>query len=137
MGDRGAACRDPLLQPQLWVRPQQNLTAQAATHHVWRPDAVGSICFLVASSLAWFEVCHGWVAWRPRSWSWWITGVNLTGSVAFGLSAVAAYIDPVTGQVNNADRSALFTFVGAVCFFVGALLLLPERTEKVDNPQGG
>ena len=98
---------------------------------------MGSICFLVASSLAWFEVCHGWVAWRPRSWSWWITGVNLTGSVAFGLSAVAAYIDPVTGQVNNADRSALFTFVGAVCFFVGALLLLPERTEKVDNPQGG
>lgn len=116
---------------------QQNLAAEAATHHVWRPDALGSICFLVASSLAWFEVCHGWVAWRPRSWSWWITGVNLTGSVAFGLSAVAAYIDPVTGQVNNADRSALFTFVGAVCFFVGALLLLPERTEKVDNPQGG
>jgi hypothetical protein len=24
---------------------------------------------------------------------------------------------------------ALGTFVGAVCFFVGALLLLPERTE--------
>lgn len=106
-----------------------NLTAEVANQHVWRPDALGSICFLVASTLAWFEVCHGWVAWRPRSWSWWITGVNLAGSVAFALSAVAAYIDPVTGEVNNADRSAWLTFVGAVCFFVGALLLLPERTE--------
>jgi hypothetical protein len=106
-----------------------NLTAQAAHQHVWRPDAFGSICFLVASTLAWFEVCHGWVAWRPRSWAWWITLANLTGSVAFGISAVAAYINPVTGEVTNADRSALGTFVGAVCFFVGALLLLPERTE--------
>ena len=51
-------------------------TAQAR-HHVWRPDVFGSVCFLVASVLAWFEVCHGWTAWRPRSLAWWITGVNL------------------------------------------------------------
>jgi hypothetical protein len=106
-----------------------NLTAQAAHQHVWRPDALGSICFLVASALAWFEVCHGWVAWSPRSWAWWITLLNLTGSVAFGVSAVAGYINPSTGQLRNADRSSLATFVGAVCFFVGALFLLPERTE--------
>src|SRR5205807_6080676 len=54
-----------------------NLTAQAAHQHVWRPDAVGSVCFLVASALAWYEVCHGWGAWRPGSWSWWITLLNL------------------------------------------------------------
>ena len=65
---------------------QQNLTALAAHRHVWRPDAFGSICFLVASALAWFEVCHGWGAWRPRQWAWWITLVNLAGSVAFGAS---------------------------------------------------
>jgi hypothetical protein len=29
-----------------------DLAAQAAYQHVWRPDAVGSICFLVASTLA-------------------------------------------------------------------------------------
>jgi hypothetical protein len=45
-----------------------------AQHHVWRPDILGSACFLVASALAWFEVCHGWAAWRPRSLAWWITG---------------------------------------------------------------
>jgi hypothetical protein len=105
-----------------------DLTAQAANEHVWRPDAIGSICFLVASALAWFEVCHGWAAWRPRTWSWWITLANLIGSVAFGVSAVAGYINPATGQLNNAERSNLGTLIGAVCFFAGALLLLPERT---------
>ena len=108
-----------------------DLSAQAANQHVWRPDAVGSICFLVASALAWFEVCHGWVAWRPRSWSWWITLANLIGSVAFGVSAVAGYVNPATGQLHNAERSNLGTFIGAVCFFAGALLLLPERTEEI------
>jgi len=107
-----------------------DLTAQAAHQHVWRPDAFGSICFLVASALAWFEVCHGWAAWRPRSWSWWITLANLIGSIAFGVSAVAGYINPATGQLHNAERSNLGTFIGALCFLAGALLLLPERTEE-------
>jgi hypothetical protein len=105
------------------------LSAQGAHHHVWRPDAFGSICFLVASALAWLEVCHGWFDWAPGSWSWWITLANLAGSLAFGVSAVTGYISPQTGQLHNADRSGVATFVGAVCFFLGALLLLPERTE--------
>ena len=106
-----------------------SLSAQAAHRHVWRPDAIGSVCFLVSSALAWYEICHGWMAWRPRSWSWWITLANLIGSVAFGVSAVAGYINPDTGQLLNAERSNLGTFIGAVCFLAGALLLLPERTE--------
>jgi hypothetical protein len=110
-----------------------DLTAEAANRHVWRPDAVGSICFLVASLLAWFEVCHAWAAWRPRLWSWWITLLNLLGSIAFGVSAVAGYISPATGQLRNAERANLGTFVGAVCFLVAALLLLPERTETASG----
>ena len=78
-----------------------NLSAQTAHQHVWRPDAIGSVCFLVASGLAWYEVCHGWAAWRPRSWSWWITLLNLLGSVAFGVSAVAGYISPVTASCGT------------------------------------
>ena len=105
-----------------------DLTAQAAHQHVWRPDAIGSICFLVASGLAWFEVCHGWVAWSPKSISWQITALNLVGSIAFGVSAVAGYIVPSTGQIRDVELSNLGTFVGALCFLAGALLLLPERT---------
>jgi len=107
-----------------------DLSANAAHQHVWRPDAVGSVCFLAASALAWFEACHGWAAWRPRSWAWWITLANLIGSIAFGVSAVAGYINPATGQLHNAERANLGTLVGAVCFLAGALLLLPERTEQ-------
>ena len=114
---------------------REDLSAQAAHQHVWRPDAVGSVCFLVASALAWFEVCHGWACWRPRSWSWWITLLNLIGSVAFGVSAVAGDINPATGQLHNAERSNLGTFIGAVCFLAGALLLLPERTEEAGGQE--
>jgi len=114
-----------------------NLSAQAAHQHVWRPDALGSICFLVASALCWYEVCHSWFAWHPRSWSWWTTLANLVGSIAFGVSAVAAYVDPVTGTLRNAERANLGTFVGAVCFFIGAVLLLPERTASPDATPPG
>jgi hypothetical protein len=107
----------------------QNLSNETSRHHVWRPDAVGSICFLVASTLAWFEVCHGWTAFAPRSIAWWITALNLFGSVAFGVSAVASYIVPSTGQLWSLELTNLGTFVGALCFLAGALLLLPERTE--------
>jgi hypothetical protein len=110
-----------------------NLSAHTAHQHVWRPDAAGSVCFLVASVLAWYEVCHGWGAWRPRQWSWWITLANLVGSVAFGVSAVAAYVNPVTGQVHNVDRANTQTLIGAVCFFIGSLLLLPERTQETSG----
>jgi hypothetical protein len=112
-----------------------DLNAQAAHQHVWRPDAIGSVCFLVASGLAWFEVCHGWMAWSPASLSWWITALNLVGSIAFGVSAVAAFIVPATGQIWNVELSNLGTFVGALCFLVGAVLLLPERTTGSDPPE--
>jgi len=111
-----------------------DLSAQAAHQHVWRPDALGSVCFLVASGLAWFEVCHGWLAWRPRSLAWWITLANLVGSIAFGASAVGAYIVPSTGQIRNVGLSNLGTFVGALCFLGGAILLMPERTESLPAP---
>ncbi len=108
-----------------------DLTAEVAHQVVWRPDAVGSVCFLVASLLAWREVSHGWSSWRPRQVDWWITFVNLLGSVAFGVSAVAGYIVPGTGQIRNVALSNLGTFVGAVGFLIGAILLLIERTEHV------
>jgi len=100
-----------------------------ARQHVWRPDVLGSACFLVASGLAWFEACHGWAAWRPRSPGWWVSAVNLAGSVAFGVSAVGSFVAPGTEQELSTPLTSLGTFAGAVCFFAGALLLLAERAE--------
>jgi len=111
----------------------------APTHHpVWRPDALGSICFLVSSWLAWAEECHGPFAWRPSRISWQITALNLVGSVAFGVSAIASYVTS-SGQLLSLALTNLGTFVGAVCFLVGAVLLLPERTLEGpdDEPDTG
>ena len=103
-------------------------------HPVWRPDALGSICFLVSSWLAWAEECHGPFAWRPSRISWWITSLNLVGSIAFGVSAVASYVTS-SGQLLSLALTNLGTFVGAVCFLVGAVLLLPERTLEGPSPE--
>ena len=103
------------------------LGASPGHHPVWRPDALGSVCFLVSSWLSWAEECNGPFAWRPKSISWQITVLNLVGSIAFGVSAVASYVKP-NGDLVSLALTNLGTFVGAICFLVGAVLLLPERT---------
>jgi YrhK-like protein len=108
---------------------QTTLTATEANELIWRPDALGSVCFLVASGLAWAEAGHAWVSWLPRSISWQIAGLNLLGSIAFGFSAVASKIVPDSGDPRNITIDDLGTFVGAICFLVGALLLLVERAD--------
>jgi hypothetical protein len=40
---------------------------------------------------------------------------------------VAAYVVPASGDVWNAEVSNLGTLVGAICFLIGAILLLPSR----------
>lgn len=95
---------------------------------VWAPDALGSLCFLVASYLAYAEVCRSWAAWQPRNVSWWVAVINLVGSVAFGASAVASLVLLPSGDLLNARAADSWTFVGAICFLAGAYLLLPEMT---------
>jgi hypothetical protein len=106
-------------------------SADALNHAVWRPDALGSVCFLVSSYLSWAEVCHGAARWMPKDLSWWIVVGNLLGSFAFGVSAVAArYVTSDT--VRSASWTTLGTFVGGVCFLGASVLLLPERTRGAD-----
>jgi len=109
-----------------------NLDAQQAHRFVWMPDVLGSICFLVASEFAFAEVGHHLVSWHPKSRSWRITALNLVGSIAFGVSAIASYVVPTTGDLASLRLTNLGTFVGAICFLVGAFLLLPERTHPED-----
>ncbi len=103
------------------------LTMSEVDRLVWTPDARGSVCFLVASGLAWVATNHRAWRWRPGSRAWLIAALNLGGSVAFAVSAVASYVVPETDQARNVALMNLGTFVGAVAFFVGAVLLLPAR----------
>ena len=113
---------------------REHLSASQANRLVWTPDALGSICFLVASGLAWAEVGHALWSWRPHSLSWLITALNLGGSIAFGVSAVASHVVPASDQPRNVALMNLGTFVGALCFLIGAVLLLPERTRAEAHP---
>lgn len=93
----------------------------------WTPNAIGSMFFLIASYLAYAEVCRGWAGVQPKNISWWIVVINMLGSIAFGVSAVASFVLP-DGAAWSASLANLFTCLGAVCFFAAAYLLLPEMT---------
>ena len=92
---------------------------------VWAPDAFGSICFLAASGLALIEICDKLWCWKPQLLTWRIAAINMIGSIAFGISALGAFIVPETGEINNATVANSFTFIGAAMFLVGAVLLIP------------
>jgi len=101
---------------------------------IWAPDVYGSICFLVASGLAYSLV-------SPRFWrrpgpdlAWGINALNLLGSIAFGVAAVAARYLSTTGEPANIRLVNLGTFAGAVCFFAGAVLL-PVESARENNPR--
>jgi len=111
-----------------------NWTAAQSDQKVWRPDALGSICFLVASELALIVVGKRWISWKPRVKDWWIAMLNMVGSIAFGVSAAASYVIVDSGVLRNADRANAGTFVGALCFFFGALLLLPQPDSEDAQP---
>ena len=91
---------------------------------VWRPDAYGSICFLVSGYLAYVGVTGHPLGLPRRTRESAIATVNLLGCLAFAVSAVAAYVVPTTGNPRNLALVNTFTARGALCFLVGALLML-------------
>lgn len=113
---------------------QSTLDLQEARRLIWAPDLFGSVCFLVASSLAFAEVNQGL---RPRpdgSTGWRIAALNLVGSVAFGAAAIAARYLGTTGDPANITLVNLATFVGAACFLGGAILLPVEAAAGAPAP---
>ncbi len=107
-----------------------DLTLDQERHLIWAPDFFGSICFLVASWLAYSEVNH---AVRPHpdgSTGWWIAAVNLAGSVAFGAAAIASRYLHTTGEIANITLVNIGTFAGALCFLAGAVLLPVESARE-------
>jgi hypothetical protein len=98
---------------------------------VWRPDAFGSICFLVSGAIAYrASARHGVLPARGGA-GWWEPLVNLLGCIFFGISAVAGYVVPSTGSLLDLAASNWNTSAGAACFLACALAtLLTGRTTK-------
>ena len=110
-----------------------SLTRPEAEQYVWRPDAYGSVCFLVASAIAFAEAGHRWFSWRPGKRDWHITALNMWGSVFFGLSAIGAYVDP-DGQMISTRWANGGTLLGAACFLAASILMIPEgRNPATDH----
>jgi hypothetical protein len=93
---------------------------------IWAPDVFGCACFLIASGLAWSEVCGGAFCRPRRHAEWWVAALNLGGSVAFAAAGVASYFVPDTGDVLDLAAANFMTVLGAMCFLAGAVGLLVE-----------
>lgn len=88
----------------------------------WRPDAWGSAAFLVSSGATLVAASRRHQLWDPEARTARCAWLNMAGSVAFGFSAAGAYVVPSTGDLADARWMNVGTFVGAVCFFVAAVL---------------
>jgi hypothetical protein len=92
------------------------LTSPEYDRLVWRPDAFGSVCFLVSGVIAYRAA--------PREWQ---AIVNLLGCVFFGISAVAGYVVPDHGSELDLAAANWNTSLGAACFLACALPTLVRR----------
>jgi hypothetical protein len=103
---------------------------------VWRPDAAGSVCFLISGTIGYLASSrNGWLPARGSP-GWWEPSVNLIGCVLFGISAVAGYVVPSSGSMLDLAAANWNTSLGALCFLACALWpLLGARTFKVARLQ--
>ena len=97
------------------------LTSPEYDRLVWRPDAIGSICFLISGTIAYrASPRRGWLPERGEH-GWWQPVINLLGCVFFGVSAIAGYVVPATGSILDLAASNWNTSLGAACFLACAL----------------
>ncbi len=87
---------------------------------VWLPNALGSVFFLICSAMACVAVRGA----APRTKR--IATLNMLGSVAFGVSAVTAFVQHSTQEALNQTVSSWGTLIGALCFAAAAWLLIPR-----------
>src|SRR4051794_26106682 len=100
---------------------QTAVTASDYDRLVWRPDAFGSICFLVSGVIAYRASPRR--RWRPVRGGpgWRQPAVNLLGCVLFGVAAVVGYVVPATGSVLHLAAANWTTSAGAACFLACAV----------------
>lgn len=99
------------------------------TLEIWAPNFSGSVFFLISGYLAFIEVGNNYWSWQPKNLSWQTVFINLLGCIAFMISAVM----PVTPSPGHDgwvwEYSNSYTLLGAIFFFIGALLLVKESRD--------
>jgi hypothetical protein len=91
---------------------------------VWRPDALGSICFLVSGLIAYRASPRRGLLPERTGYGWWESAVNLLGCLFFGISAIAGYVVPSSGSVLDLAAANFNTSLGAGCFLACAVATL-------------
>ena len=109
----------------LWahaVKPERRL--------VWAPDVLGSVAFLVSGVLGILAVTAVVGYFELKSRDWQAEWINMSGCVAFGVSAFGAFVTE-SGVTADALVANVGTFVGALCFLIAALLVLPPERKSI------
>jgi YrhK-like protein len=103
---------------------RDGLSTRQEDRLIWAPDFFGSACFLVSAVLAYRVANESRVRGARPGREWRMAAVNLAGCVLFGVSAIASYVVPSSGSILDLAAANWCTALGALCFFIGALLLL-------------
>ncbi|WP_460802299.1 hypothetical protein [Microbacterium sp. GXF6406] len=117
------------------------LTAKSVAvekHFVWNPDAGGSAAFLISAFFVYVAFYRDEdTLWGPKQPGWWSAHVNMIGCIAFGISAVGAFILN-DGSTKNAGIANWGTFIGALCFVGASVIALPQmpwnRAQQFSRP---
>lgn len=88
---------------------------------VWRPDAFGSVCFLVSGVIAYRASARRGRLPERDGPGWWQPAVNLLGCIFFGIAAIAGYVVGSSSSMINQAAANLNTSAGAACFLACAV----------------
>src|SRR5215212_2886920 len=103
---------------------------------VWRPDAFGSVCFLISGVIAYrASGRHGWLPARGTA-GWWQPTVNLLGCFFFGISALAGYVVPASTSMIGQAAANWNTAAGAACFLACAAAGLHSEGQRATRLRG-
>jgi hypothetical protein len=95
---------------------------------VWRPDAFGSICFLVSGFIAYRASPRRGVMPLRDAQGWWMPAVNLLGCIFFGIAAVAGYVVGSSASMLDQAAANVNTSAGAACFLACAVATAREES---------
>ena len=98
------------------------------------PDLFGALCFLVASSMFFtlrYPIQHRQGNGRSARE---LAMMNIVGSAFFVISALGAYIVPLTDQSIYPQIANLGTFAGAVLFLLSSIPGLPAKPNSRTSP---